>query len=170
MHTTRVWNVLHLVLSQKIGKPNNSKVFGSKKTKGHKQDRQNQLTAGTLLTVWSTGLRLKWPTTMNLSNIDMYIVLNNIADLRTTPGKPWWWIYATHLAHKRQFSRAFYFLMHEALIWMVRYNFRSPLSEALYPSLVKLCTFSIPLVSLRVWLVLIESFVTMGLITLDNGI
>ena len=29
--------------NRKIGKPNNLKVFGSNKTKGPKQDRQNQL-------------------------------------------------------------------------------------------------------------------------------
>jgi hypothetical protein len=29
--------------NHKIGKPNNFKVFGSNKTKGHKQDNQNRL-------------------------------------------------------------------------------------------------------------------------------
>jgi hypothetical protein len=39
MHTTRFLNNNHQVtLSQKIGKPDNLKVFGSKKTIGPQQD------------------------------------------------------------------------------------------------------------------------------------
>ena len=41
---TRFWNNLDQVRSnRKIGKTNNLKVFGSNKTKGHKQDSQNRL-------------------------------------------------------------------------------------------------------------------------------
>jgi hypothetical protein len=42
---TCFWNNLLQVpaRSRKIGKPNNVKIFRSNKTKGHKQDRQNQL-------------------------------------------------------------------------------------------------------------------------------
>ena len=42
---TCFWNNLHQVrtLSRKIGKPNNSKIFGSNKTKGAKQGSQNRL-------------------------------------------------------------------------------------------------------------------------------
>jgi len=38
---TRFWNNLHQ--GQNILKPNNIKTFGSKKTNGHTQDRQNLL-------------------------------------------------------------------------------------------------------------------------------
>jgi len=38
---THFWNNLHQV--QKIGNPYNLKIFGSKKTKGPKQDNQNLL-------------------------------------------------------------------------------------------------------------------------------
>ena len=45
MRTTCYWNNFYQVRSKskKIGKPNNYKVFESNKTKGPKQDIQNQL-------------------------------------------------------------------------------------------------------------------------------
>ena len=44
MHTTRFGiNFICYALSQKIRKPNDIKVFSSKKTKGSKLDSQNQL-------------------------------------------------------------------------------------------------------------------------------
>ena len=43
LHQIRFWSNLHQAQNRKIGKPNNLKVFGSNKTKGPKQDSQNQL-------------------------------------------------------------------------------------------------------------------------------
>lgn len=44
INTACLLNSHHQVLSnRKLGKPNNVRVFGRKKTKGHNQDRQNRL-------------------------------------------------------------------------------------------------------------------------------
>jgi len=47
VRTTRFWNNIHRARSKpKIGKPNNLKVIGSRKTKGPNQNSQSRL--------WST--------------------------------------------------------------------------------------------------------------------
>ena len=43
-------NFIRYTQSRKVGKPNNLKGFGSKSTKGPKQDHQNQLILTSLLT------------------------------------------------------------------------------------------------------------------------
>lgn len=44
INTARLLNNHYQVLSnRKLGKPNNVRVFGSKKTKRHNQDKQNRL-------------------------------------------------------------------------------------------------------------------------------